>query len=388
VGFAGRLLESAMGPGELADLWWKGADGDLEAAVCQVMKRHKGAREKAWEILYKEIFKSLTLGGQEQIHSVLSRIESLGSPDPVTAQLLVTLGMTQGFGGLIDEVAGSTLRENPMCRVLLEFNSRITRKTMPPRAAFAWLLTHWPKDPAVSKYLDMAIRAVLQAATPSGRPWKLKTAEKRRLATIPYIRAAFLEYGRRPSDPPLLQPEDVLNVIEGFITDPERLLTAAMTLQHGALFAKVAGLLSQDPFAFYFFPCPRPARAAPSAPNELGMYLAKAAAYFPSLNGAYAITWAASFPALANETWHSLIVQLEENIPRPHSDNTAAATALAVLALKDRKRFDEIAEVLGEQWQKSTERASDLAYDLDEAEHGQLHGELEILRKEIYGHDA
>ena len=183
------------------------------------------------------------------------------------------------------------------------------------------------------------------------------------------------------ADPPLLKPEDVIHEVGEGSTDLEYLLAAAMAMGQSKLFAQAASHLGSQRF-FQIVACPRPALPAPAALGSLGEYLVAALelSWAPVLSGKV-ITWAASFSQFSDTTWRKLLAGLKSANPKPSSKTQATETALTALALKNTQRFRELAAILNDAWNPGLERAALLALDLAESEQGQLHGELEILRK-------
>ena len=385
VSWLGRLLEALMGPGELADLWWKGQDRDIGEAARAIFHRDEKAKSEAWGVLFRKGIEAVLNSDRENLRLVLKRIPELGTPLGDYAAFLVAMSMAKGYGPLVDEIAGPNLEKEGTCGALLRFQRRVADKAVAPRTAFGHFLREWPKTRSLW-FADEAVLRILGEANPSGRPWKLRPEEKRRLTVIPFIRAAFLQRGRRLSDRPLLQPEDVLGEIHEHAFDLERLLLAATVVRHAELFNKTAEQLLRRGKILDIGICPRPVRSVPGSPDALGDYLAAALEQSPHPDlSSNAISWAATFALLGEETWRALLAQLDAAKPEPPKVNTTCETALAVLAWHHRQRFEDLAMVLGEAWRASVERASTLARDLAEAKHGHLHGELEILRREIQG---
>ena len=96
------------------------------------------------------------------------------------------------------------------------------------------------------------------------------------------------------------------------------------------------------------------------------------------------MSWAATFPLVGASTWHRLVDQIEIAAPvLPDKHPPGLEAAMAVLAMCHRQRFEELGAALGKTWRHITKKAIALADDLAEAQHGQLHSELETLRREL-----
>ncbi len=382
-GWLGRLLETLMTPQELADAWWTHPDHDIWDAAGRMLSPDQ--TNEAWRRLYDQAHDPAALP------ELIRRAASLRSKGQATALVpgFVLQVLQADRGALLTDELRDALAGEPRYRdvaALVDFDRAARTEGTSLRDAFIAfverLAAHHAAGDDKSSLLDMQPLLMgcvtVLSRQRRGGPWKLRDGERRRLALVPVLRAYFAEHGRLASHGPLLDPEDILGALKSRGAAP--LLDAGALILTGVVRRSPALLsLAADAFdasaSWAFAPCPLPARVQPSEAADAVMAAARRA----GADGRVLLTWAASFATLSEARLGEVLADLSSSAP-PDDLGDQTEIALASLASHARDRFDRTAEALGPSWQEVCARAALLADQLAEADHGQLHPELEYLR--------
>lgn len=392
-GWLGRLLETLMTPQELADAWWTHPDHDIWDAAGRMLSPDQ--TNEAWRRLYDQA------RDPEALPELIRRAASLRSKGNATALVpgFVLQVLQADRGVLLSDELRDALAKEPRYRdvaALVDFERAARADGGSLREAFMALVErlaeHHADGDGSTSLLDMQPLLMgcvtVLSRQRRGGPWKLRDAERRRLAAVPVLRAYFAEHGRLATHGPLLDPEDILGALAAVeSTEPSPRMRTAPLLDAGALI--LTGVVRRSPAllslaadsfdassSWAFAPCPLPARVQPGTAADAVMAAARRA----GTSGQVLVTWAASYATLSDTLLHGVLADLSATAP-PDELGDQSEIALASLAMHARDRFDRLCRALGEDWREVCERAALLCDQLSEADHGQLHPELEYLRR-------
>jgi hypothetical protein len=95
------------------------------------------------------------------------------------------------------------------------------------------------------------------------------------------------------------------------------------------------------------------------------------------------LSWTGTAVHAGDLGWNHLITGLAKFNWKKRLDDTLVLPALTTVARERPERFEELAASLGPTWQSTFDRVRTLIAQLDEAQRGKLHPELEQLRLKL-----
>jgi hypothetical protein len=286
-------------------------------------------------------------------------------------------------GALLDKAFGKRVSKAglPDQHALLELDADVRDKRQAPRAAFisyieriaACFAGDVPRPFGPLHLHRVACVAILDRHRRGG-PWKLDERERATLARIPVLRAYFAEHGRLASHRPMIEPDDVLAQLHGDAFDAGALMIVGVVQHHAELTRRAADLFHAGS-DWHLAPSPLPAESLPRDVADAVLAAALRAGAPPAL-----MTWGASLANASDATFDATLAAL----PRERGDfGEHAELALTALRLRDAERFERARDESSAAWAPIFAQAALLADQLAQVEHGQLHPELEMLRRAL-----
>ncbi len=316
---------------------------------------------------------------RESVSAELAATARLGF-DEAGLRAVVRLALVHGAGELLDAHLGKALGRRQLADLasVAALDRTLRTQAEAPRGAF---ITFVERGATMGPDAVDALRQVL-ARSPHGHPWSLRPAEKRAVAAAPFVRALFLGQGRLWRDPPLLEPDDVMAVVEPAPPDAAELLVAALPRAHAALVEHAARALHA---AGRTLPrCPSPAPAPAAAPATWIAELLVATLEAPDANTrSRALGWLGAVATVEERHFARVLTAIERadvDAPDPHHQ-----LALASLHARASERFEPIRQALPSAWADTCRDAVRLHHQLAEAESGDVHHELGCLAARIHG---
>lgn len=329
--------------------------------------------KKPWRDVQRELAAALRPLDRARAAAALASASRLERDEHALRRVVVT-ALVHGLGELVEAQLLLALPAHPDLLAVVSLDRAIRTQSEAPRGAFMRFVGEIPRGAGGG--IVPAVEHVL-ARSAHGRPWSLRASEQKSLASHPFLRVLFLRQGRRWSEAPLIEPADVIAVVERDPPDASLLLTAATELQHPELARHAARALLREHAAL-----PRCTSLAVFDPETAGSVAALVVASLtreePDVDSA--LGWLASIADVDEPTFGDVLEALAR-VGAP-ADDAFLELALTVLLTRRPERFERIAEALPRHLE-ACERARLLHAQLAEEKNGDLYPELAVVARAI-----
>ncbi|NOY27554.1 MAG: ATP-binding protein [Oligoflexia bacterium] len=347
IAWLGQLLERVLGPDEMVEalqIGTSGASDTVRTAALAATGRHPSALQ-VWTLAMEL---PTTTGSAAGLLAPAMR--KAGCPN--LSKLLNGLNPRQPVG--IRDVLRNLLRPG---------NSEL--RNAGAQSEGLALAT----SVALPALFDLAIRKMDRR----GQPWRLRPAERSRLAHIPGLRVRFFRHGRNPNHASLVDASELLGAnLSASDPDLPELLWASMAKQHHALSGLVIQLIAAGNAPRLPW-CPWPGRLLRVDTETLADVLTR-------WHSRERLLWLGAMAHTSQEIWGSLVDSIESHPVAAPPRTRSYELSLSRVLTTDSKRLQQLAAVLGAEWDPLLDRVRLLVSQLDEAQRGPLHPELARIR--------
>lgn len=379
IAWLGQLLERVLGPDEMVEAWQLGASDAVRAAALAAVRRHPQALGLAWKRKLEAV-RGAGTGEAVEIHvrqairlepsavQVWTLAMELPTASGSAAGLLAPAMRKAGCPNLSRLLNGLNPRQPVAIREVLRHLLRAGNSELQSAGAQSEGLAL-----ATSVALPAMFEVAIRKMDRRGQPWRLKPAERARLARMPGLRVRFYRHGRNPNHRCLIDASELLGAgLAASDPDLPELLWASMAKLHHTLSGLVLQLIASGDAPRLPW-CPWPGRLLQVDTDRLVDILAR-------WHDRERLLWLGAVAGTPEGTWGALVGSLQAHPVPPPTRTRSYELSLSRVLVTSPERFQQLATVLGAEWKPLLDRVRLLVSQLDEGRRGPLHPELMRIR--------